>query len=245
MTSYAPPLSLPPIFNPSLFSGETTAVVDSSAPPGDIYFQYPLPQGPITFVSSGNEVEIGAQKLSLLRDVGIVPNGVEMSALGIAYDSGVSPVQAVTWDNLAKKVAAVQALSQAPDATTLAVNNTISIQDGETDGSPTSYISISSGITNEIISTTDLLLEAPNIDISGQASFQLPPHIPTPILGNDAASKGYVDSLVGQYAGGFNLFDIFFHQKQNCAFERTSSFWHFLEWQPLWFSDSMQGQSLG
>jgi len=40
----------------------------------------------------------------------------------------------------------------------------------------------------------------------GQFDFDSPPHIPMPIFGNDAAPKGYVDSLVGQYSGGFNLF---------------------------------------
>lgn len=147
MTSYAPPLSMPPIFSPSLFSNETTAVVNSSVPLGDIYVEYPNPQGAITFIDSGNQVEIGALKLSILQDVAIVPNGVEMNATGIAYDSGVAPVQAVTWDNLAKKVAAVQALSQAPDATTLAVNNAISIQNGETDGAPLQKIVISADAT--------------------------------------------------------------------------------------------------
>jgi hypothetical protein len=43
-------------------------------------------------------------------------------------------------------------------------------------------------------------------NLQGQFTFDTPPHIPAPILGNDAAPKGYVDSLVGQYAGGFNLF---------------------------------------
>jgi hypothetical protein len=147
MTSYAPPLSLPPIFNPSLFSNETTAVVNSSAPPEDIYVLFPEPQGAITFIDSGNQVEIGALKLSLLQDVGIVPNGVEMNSVGIAYDSGSGAVQSVSWDNLATKVAAVQALSQAPDATTLAVNNAISIQNGETAGVPTQKIVISADAT--------------------------------------------------------------------------------------------------
>jgi hypothetical protein len=32
---------------------------------------------------------------------------------------------------------------------------------------------------------------------TGQASFAQPPHVPDPILGTDAASKGYVESLVG------------------------------------------------
>ena len=42
--------------------------------------------------------------------------------------------------------------------------------------------------------------------MTGQTTFSTPPHVPDPRFGNDAASKGYVDSLVGQYSGGFNLF---------------------------------------
>jgi len=42
--------------------------------------------------------------------------------------------------------------------------------------------------------------------VTGQTTFSTPPHVPDPRFGNDAASKGYVDSLVGQYSGGFNLF---------------------------------------
>lgn len=41
---------------------------------------------------------------------------------------------------------------------------------------------------------------------SNQTTFNLPPHSTTPILGNDLATKGYVDSLVGQYSGGYNLY---------------------------------------
>jgi microcystin-dependent protein len=44
------------------------------------------------------------------------------------------------------------------------------------------------------------------LNVSEQATFNTPPHIPDPRFGNDAASKGYVDSLVGQYSGGYNLF---------------------------------------
>jgi hypothetical protein len=50
------------------------------------------------------------------------------------------------------------------------------------------------------ISSTDL-------NIKGQAVFDTPPHIPDPILGNDAASKGYVDTLIGNYSGnGLTLY---------------------------------------
>ena len=57
-----------------------------------------------------------------------------------------------------------------------------------------------------IVSTDTLSIDAPNIDISGQSSFNQPPHSVDPIYGNDLATKGYVDSLVGQYSGGYNLF---------------------------------------
>lgn len=43
-------------------------------------------------------------------------------------------------------------------------------------------------------------------DFTEQVSFTLPPHSAPPLLGNDLATKGYVDSLVGQYSGGLNLF---------------------------------------
>jgi hypothetical protein len=45
-----------------------------------------------------------------------------------------------------------------------------------------------------------------SININGQVIFDTPPHVPNPLYGNDVASKGYVDSLVGQYSGGLNMF---------------------------------------
>lgn len=41
---------------------------------------------------------------------------------------------------------------------------------------------------------------------TNQVSFDLPPHSTTPVLGNDLTTKDYVDSLVGQYSGGYNLY---------------------------------------
>ena len=57
-----------------------------------------------------------------------------------------------------------------------------------------------------VVTTESIILDASRIDISGQSSFNQPPHSVDPIYGNDLATKGYVDSLVGQYSGGFNLF---------------------------------------
>ena len=205
MSAFPPPLNQPPVFNPSLFTSAVTNIIAAVDPNPQAYLEYPTAQGPVNFVSGSNQTTVGAQNLAILTNVGTTDNGIIFGANGLVYNGVTGPL-GITWSNLATKIEAIQALSQASDVTTLNVNNTIRVQDGETESDPISYINISSGITNAIVSTTDLLFEAPNIDISGQAIFQLPPHIPEPILGNDAASKGYVDSLVGQYSGGYNLF---------------------------------------
>jgi len=57
-----------------------------------------------------------------------------------------------------------------------------------------------------IVSNNILTLSGSEININGQSTFTTSPHVPEPVLGNDIASKGYVDSLVGQYSGGYNLF---------------------------------------
>lgn len=55
-------------------------------------------------------------------------------------------------------------------------------------------------------SNQNCVLDAPLLTIPGQASFSTPPHSVEAVNGNDLATKGYVDSLVGQYSGGYNLF---------------------------------------
>ena len=57
-----------------------------------------------------------------------------------------------------------------------------------------------------LTSALDYTITAPNISMLGQASFDTPPHSVLAINGNDLVTKGYVDSLVGQYSGGQNLF---------------------------------------
>ena len=49
-------------------------------------------------------------------------------------------------------------------------------------------------------------ITATNINLQGQTDFNLPPTAPSPTLGDQVATKGYVDSLVGQYSGGYNLY---------------------------------------
>jgi hypothetical protein len=58
----------------------------------------------------------------------------------------------------------------------------------------------------DISGVSTIITDPLGTNMTGQFTFDTPPHVPEPILGNDATPKGYVDSLVGQYAGGFNLF---------------------------------------
>ena len=76
-------------------------------------------------------------------EVGVLSHQFALNTLGVLVQSGVDPSQSVTWSNLANKVEAVGALSTATNATTLNVNNTIIIQNGETSLPPTSSIEIS------------------------------------------------------------------------------------------------------
>nr|WPF46536.1 MAG: hypothetical protein [Lake Baikal virophage 5] len=68
----------------------------------------------------------------------------------------------------------------------------------------------SNNITNATLEYTDstdtLDITTTNINLNGQVSFDTPPHSVSPILGSDLTTKGYVDSLVGQYSGGYNLY---------------------------------------
>jgi hypothetical protein len=54
-------------------------------------------------------------------------------------------------------------------------------------------------VISEGLNVTSVILQTLQVD--GQATFENPPHSVTPILGNDLATKGYVDTLVGNYGG--------------------------------------------
>ena len=53
---------------------------------------------------------------------------------------------------------------------------------------------------------TEIINTGTQLDINGQVNVNNPIHSPDPINGNDLATKGYTDSLVGQYSGGYNFF---------------------------------------
>lgn len=144
MSAFPPPLSQAPIFNPALFSSAVTSVISSAPPipPTQEYVNYPTAQGPVSFVSGSNQTIIGATNLAILSDVGVGDLGITFGANGLLYNGTTGPL-GITWANLATKIEAIQSLTQASDDTTLNVNNSVSIQNGETTSLPTQTIVIS------------------------------------------------------------------------------------------------------
>lgn len=153
MSAFPPPLSQAPIFNPALFSSAVTSVISSAppAPPTATYLEFPEAQGAESFTSGSNRTTIGANNLAILKNVGVGDNGIIFGADGLVYNGTLGPL-GITWSNLATKIEAIQSLTQATDATTLNVNNSISIQNGETTSLPAQKIVISADATGNRIS---------------------------------------------------------------------------------------------
>nr|WPF46871.1 MAG: hypothetical protein [Lake Baikal virophage 15] len=71
-------------------------------------------------------------------------------------------------------------------------------------GATTTDLTVTS---NQITSNDTLGITANTLNLNGQTVFDVPPHCAIdPTTGIDLANKGYVDSLVGQYSGGYNLY---------------------------------------
>ena len=132
MSYYSPPVRVLQTYAPIDYSGKrfnSTSTVDTSG-----YLLYPNAQGAVMFdydPVSGNQAALGNNGLSITTNNSTIPTGIAFGAAGFAYDNGES-VSTISWDNLDTKIQAVGALSAAPNPTTLAVNNAISVQNGET-----------------------------------------------------------------------------------------------------------------
>ena len=141
MAVYPPPLVPSPIFNSALFTSSTTSITSSGTTPSGPYVDFPNPQGELTFLEgTGNQTTIGAQAITVFQNIGVSADGVAFNAVGIEYTPPSEAPVAITWDNLATKVEAIGAITSATNATTLNINNTISIQNGETIDNPTQFI---------------------------------------------------------------------------------------------------------
>jgi hypothetical protein len=142
MSLYPPPTSNVAIFNPSLF---TNAIVGVSTggigTPGSL--NYPVAQGAEIWTDGTftTTLDTSGVALTLIQDY--LLQGVALNGNGFAYNNGTS-TSTTTWGNIQTKIQAIGALSSASNASTLNVNNTIQIQNGETTAPPTSFISLSS-----------------------------------------------------------------------------------------------------
>ena len=83
--------------------------------------------------------------LSLVKDVNTIPNGIAMNPTGLAYDNGTT-ITSTSWDDLSTRIAQLSAVApNGLNATLLAVNQTISVQNADT--APTRVINTSAGDT--------------------------------------------------------------------------------------------------
>jgi len=120
------PIGVTDIFNPSQFP-QTFSLLEQFLTAGaGVFLNYPIAQGSQTWEEAGFTFVLGAE--------------------GLTYNGTTT-----TWANLQTKIEAIQALSQASNSTTLNVNNTISIQYGETTDPPTQSVVISSDATGNKI----------------------------------------------------------------------------------------------
>ena len=72
-------------------------------------------------------------------------------------------------------------------------------------GDSSTKVSTTSFVTSALSAYNTSLLAAANT-WNGVNTFSVAPQSVTPVLGTDVSTKGYVDSMAGQYGGGLNLF---------------------------------------
>jgi len=143
MAIYNPPDHTVPTFNPNLFDGIRYSANNAVQAPTQ-FLEFPNAQGPETFnySANGNFITLSEDGISVATGEFSTITGIGFNAVGFAYNNG-STTNTISWDNLQTKVAAIQPISQAPDATTLAINSAISIQNGETTDPPLTSILLS------------------------------------------------------------------------------------------------------
>jgi len=110
----------------------------------DLSLQNPDNDGTaLTFIRSTTE-----PSLSLVKDVNTIPNGIAMNPTGLAYDNGTT-ITSTSWDDLSTRIAQLSAVApNGLNATLLAVNQSISIQNADT--APTRVINTDAGDTANV-----------------------------------------------------------------------------------------------
>ena len=137
MSLYSAPLSIVPIFDASLFSTSIGSVQSGTS---GTTLTYPTAQGAESWTNGIRTTTIDNSGILIQNNPGIL-TAIGFNANGIAYNDGFT-TSTLTWPNFFVKQAAVAALSQASNSTTLNINKTLQIQNGETTLPPTSFISL-------------------------------------------------------------------------------------------------------
>jgi len=141
MTFYSAPTDFVSIFDPAMFENTRFSNITAN-PVGSQYLLYPNAQGAETFgFGTNSTLNLSSVGINLNTNLLSNPTGIAFNASGFAYNSGVN-ISTISWSNLITKIQAIAPLSSAPNATTLAVNNAVSIQNGETSASPSQIIEI-------------------------------------------------------------------------------------------------------
>jgi hypothetical protein len=90
-----------------------------------------------------NTFGAGANGISILQDVLTTPNGITLNSVGISYDSGTT-ITSTSWDDITTRISYLSAIApNGLNASLLAVNETIAIQNADT--TPTRVINTSAG----------------------------------------------------------------------------------------------------
>ena len=141
MTFYSAPTDFVSIFDPAMFQNTRFSNITAN-PVGSQYLLFPNAQGAETFgFGTNSTLNLSSVGINLNTNLLSVPTGIAFNASGFAYNSGAN-ISTISWTNLITKIQAIAPLSSAPNATTLAVNNAISIQNGETVDNPTQVIEL-------------------------------------------------------------------------------------------------------
>ena len=137
MSLYSAPLSIVPIFDASLFSTSIGSVQSGTS---GTTLTYPTAQGAESWTNGIRTTTIDNSGVLITNNPGIL-TAIGFNATGFAYNNGFT-TETSTWGDIITKQKAVAALSSASNSTTLNVNKTLQIQNGETTLPPTSFISL-------------------------------------------------------------------------------------------------------
>jgi len=97
---------------------------------------------------------------------GVDFTGILFNSTGFAYQS-LTSLASITWENLSTKIQAIASISQATNATTLNINNSVSVQYGETVDNPTQYMVLSSDAVGNRLSLSGDYGTANQVLVSG------------------------------------------------------------------------------